>query len=51
LPKFGEAEIEQFDPGLGNQNIRGLEIPMRDALLMRRVERITNLGGILQRLI
>src|ERR1700690_1120299 len=34
---------------LGNENIGGLQIVMRDALLVRGVERIANLNGVTQR--
>ena len=38
-------------PVFGDENIGGLQVAMRDALLVRGVERIANLRGILQRLI
>lgn len=41
-----QAEIEQLDPLFGDQNICGLEIAVRDAFLMRRVERVQNLPSV-----
>jgi len=40
-----------LDVLLGQENIGGLQIPMADALLVRSVERIANLCGVLQCLI
>lgn len=50
----GQAEIEHFHQAIGrDRDVRGLEIPMHDALLMRRVERGGNLSrdgqGVVER--
>src|SRR5207248_11390538 len=41
-------EVEQLDTRPVDQDVRRLEVPVHDALLMRRVQRIANLGRILQ---
>jgi hypothetical protein len=46
-----QAEVQQLDAGFGGENIRGLQISMGDALLVRGVECVTDLHGILQCLI
>ena len=46
-----QPEVEQLHAGLGHQNVARLQIPMRDASCMRRVERIADLPGVLQRLV
>ena len=46
-----KAEIQQLDAGLGDEDIRGLQVAMGDALLVRGVERVANLHRVLQRLI
>ena len=48
---FGQSEIQQFDTGLGQQDVGRLQVPMRDALLVRCGERIANLQGIRQHLL
>ena len=48
---MGETEVEQLDTGLCDQNVRGLQIPMRDAFSVRRVKGIADLSGAAQNLI
>ena len=51
VTELRQAEVQQLDAGLGDENIRGLQITMRDPFLVRGVERIANLDRVLQRLI
>jgi hypothetical protein len=41
------TEVEQLNPLFGDQDIRGLQIAMRDAVSMRRIECSQNLACIL----
>ena len=50
LPDLGQAEIQQFDPGFRNQNIRGFQVSVSNAFVVRGVERVANLYRIIQRL-
>ena len=47
---LGETEIQQLNTALGNENIPGLEVSMRNALAVGRVQSIENLAGIIERL-
>ena len=49
--QFRKAEIQQLDTGFGDENVRGLQVAMGDALFVRGVECIANLRGVLQGLI
>ncbi len=49
--QLGESEVEQLDTLLGDENIGGLEVPMRDAFFVRGVEGIADLRGVFQRLV
>jgi hypothetical protein len=44
---FGQAEIEQLDSLFGEQDIRGLQVAMRDALAVRGVQSLQNLARVL----
>src|SRR6266851_4497847 len=44
-----QSEIQQLHAGGGHQNVARFQIAMRDAFLMRGVERITNLHGVAER--
>src|SRR6516162_3419386 len=50
-PVFGQTEIEQLRPGLGQHNIARLEVAMDDPLAVRRVERTRNFDADLERLV
>ncbi len=44
--RFGQAEVEDFYRAVGaNFHIRGLQVAMNDALLVRRLERFRDLAG------
>ena len=45
---FGEAEVEQFDAGFGDQDVARLQIAVDHALDVRGMERVGRLNGILQ---
>ncbi len=46
-----QSEIQKLDAFLGHQNIGRLQIAMDDALLVRGVQGIENLGGVFSRLL
>jgi hypothetical protein len=50
LSDFGQPEIEQLDSSFRDQDMRGLEVTVCDALAVCGIECITNLCGILERL-
>ena len=49
--QLGEPEVEQLRAGLGQHDVGGLEIAVDDALPMRLVEGVGDLGRDLQRLV
>ena len=49
--RFCEPEVEQFDSGLGQQDVVGLEIAMDDSFTVRSIERVADLGGVFERLL
>jgi hypothetical protein len=42
-----QSEIEQFDPLLDNNYVARFQIPMSDALLVRRIQGIENLARLI----
>ena len=48
---FGETEIEQLRPSVGEHDVAGLEIAMDDPLAVRRAERARNRDGDLECLV
>ena len=42
-----QPEIEQLDPLLGHENVGWFQIPVSDAFLMRSIESVQNLSGVL----
>ncbi len=40
LAQFGEPEVEQLDPRLGEHHVAGFQIAVRDAFAMRARERL-----------
>ena len=46
---LGKSEVKKLQPGRGNKNVSGLQIPMRDALFVRSIECVANLRGVFQR--
>ena len=44
----GQAEVEQLDAGRGDHHVAGLQVPVDDAVIVRRVQRVGDLPGVLQ---
>ena len=44
---LGQAEIQQLNPLLSYENVRGFQIPMSDASLVGRIQSVQNLSGVL----
>ncbi len=46
---LGKSKVKKLQPGRGHQNVCGLQVPMRDALLVRGIQGVANLTGVFQR--
>ena len=51
MQKLDEAVVQQFDPHFGGKNICGLRLSISGVVLVRGLENVANLRGILQHLI
>jgi hypothetical protein len=46
-----QAEIEQFNPLPGDEDVGWLQVPMSNVLLVRRIQGIENLAGVFEGLL
>ena len=51
LLQLRQAEIQQLRPRLGEHDVAGLEVAVRDAFAVRLVQRVGDLDGVLQYLL
>ena len=49
---FGQTKVQNLGvPAIGDENVRGLDVPMNDSLRVRGVQRIGNFGPQFQQLL
>ena len=51
LPLLGQAEVQMLGPGLREHDVPGLQVPVHDALPVRRVQGLGDLDAALERLL
>ena len=51
LQRLGQTEVEDLHARGGQHDVRGLQVPMHDALAVRAIERVGDLGAVSQRLV